>query len=56
MLEPEKNYQSPIFENNGKWYFCEDNWSGICCPFETATAANEALFEYCLIKSEENNT
>lgn len=47
---------STVFETNGKWYFCEDDWDEVHGPFLSEIAAIEAQKEYYLIKAEEDNS
>lgn len=45
---------SPIFEQNGKWYFWDETGADKCGPFDTEQIAKEKLQEYCVYLNSEN--
>lgn len=39
--------ESPIFEENGKWYFWDESWSQPIGPFFSAIDVKYAFKKYC---------
>lgn len=42
----EFEYTNPVHENDGKWYFWNETWSGVLGPYLTESIADEQCSLY----------